>query len=179
MRKQIMQQITENLYNMEASGKVDLSILKLLDELRSLIKDLKLKWLENRNTDSYYFYQGLRNIELMLDRMQERFEHAPEKHDNPQIAKDSVILFKVVDELLALTETDNINEYSVNNILHKTRDLRETASKQNLIEPIKVDEEMLDKDNIRFCWTPMMKSLDIPVEEDHEMNLDEESEDSN
>jgi len=179
MRKQIMQQITDNLNDMEATGKVDPSILKLLDELRNLIKDLKLKWLENRNTDSFYFYQGLRNIELMLDMMQERFEHAPENHDNPKIAEDSIILFKVVDDLLSITEKNTIDEKSVNLILSKTRDLRETASKQNLIESIETDKKDLDNENIRYNWTPVMKTLDIPLEEDQTVIQDGESENNN
>ena len=52
MRKQIMKQISENLYDMEATGKVDPTIIKYLDELRSLIRQIKDKWLENKNTDS-------------------------------------------------------------------------------------------------------------------------------
>lgn len=174
-----MQQITENLYNMEASGKVDPSILKLLDELRNMIKDLKQKWLENRNTESYYFYQGLKNIELMLDKMQDRFEHAPEKHDNPQIAEDSIALFKVVDDLLSITETNIIDNQSVNKILYKTRDLRNAAARLNLIEHLEVDVKMLDKDNIRYNFTPMMKNLDIPQDEDPAVTLDGESESNN
>jgi len=174
-----MQQITENLYNMEASGKVDLSILKLLDELRSMIKELKQKWLEDRNTESYYFYQGLRNIELMLDKMQDRFEHAPEKHDNPKIAEDSIALFKVVDDLLSITETNTINDQNVNKILYKTRDLRNAASRLNLIEPIEADVKMLDKDNIRYNFTPMMKNLDIPQDEDPAVTFGGESESNN
>lgn len=179
MRKQIMQQINENLYSMEATGKVDPSILKLLDNLRELIKELKQKWLENRNTDSFYFYQGLRNIELMLDKMQDRFEHSQERHDNPKIAEDSIILFKDVDDLLAITESDKVDPNSVDRILSITRDLRNTASKQDLIEPIQVDEESLDRENIKYNFSSMMKNLDIPKDEVHEMTLEGQSEDNN
>lgn len=178
MRKQIMQQITENLHNMETTGKVDLNILQDLNELRNLLQQLKNKWLDNRSTDSYYFYQGLRNIELMLNKMQERFEHAPEKNDNPKIAEDSQILFRVVDDLLAITESDNITTEMINKVLRKTRDLRDTASKQNLIEPVEVDEESVDKENIRYNLNEMMKNLDIPREEDLEIVSDGEPEDN-
>lgn len=177
MRKQIMQQITENLHNMEATGKVDPTIVNYLDELRSLLRELKDKWLENRNTDSYYFYQGIRNVELMLDKMQERFEMAKVNHDNPKIAEDSIVLFKVVDELLLLTESDNVNDETVNKILSKTRDLRDTAFHQNLIEPPQVDEESMDKELLRYQFYPVMKNLDIPREEP--LPVDEESEDNN
>lgn len=176
MRRQIMQQITDNLHNMELTGKVDPDIIKLLDKLRTVLRELKDKWLQNKNTDSYYFYQGLRNIELMLDKMQDRFEHAPEKNDNPKVAEDSQILFTVVDELLRLTESNNVNDVMVNRILSKTRDLRNTAYHQNLIEPPNVDDEMIDKDKIGYQFHSIMQNLDIPIDE--EPTIDE-SENSN
>jgi len=168
-----MKQITKNLHSMETTGKVDPTILKHLDELRSLLRQLKDKWLENRNTDSYYFYQGVRNVELMLDKMQERFETAQENHDNPKIAVDSIILFKVVDDLLLLTESDRVNNETVNKILHKTRDLRNTAFQQDLIESPKVDEESIDKALTGYQFYPLMENLDIPREEP--LEDDEES----
>ena len=174
MRKQIMSQITKNLFDMEATGKVDLTILKHIDELRVLLRELKNKWLENKNADSYYFYQGLRNIELMLNKMQERFETAQENHDNPQIAKDSIVLFKVVDDLLLLTESDKVSNETVDKVLYKTQDLRDTAFRQNLIEPLKVDEESIDKDLLRYQFHDVMKNLDIPIDEP--LVVDEESE---
>ncbi len=178
MRKQIMQQITKNLYDMEATGKVDPTIIKYLDELRGLIKQLKDKWLEHRNTDSYYFYQGIRNVELMLNKMQERFETAQENHDNPKIAEDSIVLFKVVDDLLQITESDEVNKDTVNKILSKTRDLRNTAFHQNLIEPPEVDEESMDKELFGYQFNSVMQNLDIPQETDI-VTVDEESENSN
>ncbi len=176
MRKQIMQQITEDLHNMEATGKVDLEIIKHLDELRNLLRELKDKWLQNKNIDSYYFYQGLRNIELMLDKMQDRFEHAPEKHDNPKIAEDSQVLFRYVDDLLQLTESNEVNDAMVNRILGKTRDLRNIAYHQNLIEPPAVDDKMIDKENVSNKFYSVMRNLDIPIDEDP--LIDEESENS-
>ena len=178
MRKQIMQNITQNLHDMEATGKVDPTIINYLDELRILIKQLKNKWLENKNTDSYYFYQGIRNVELMLNKMQQRFETAQENHDNPKIAEDSIILFDVVDDLLQITESNEVNKNTVNKILEKTRDLRNTAFYQNLIEPPEANEESMDKDLFKHQFYSVMQNLDIPRQDDL-VTIDEESENSN
>lgn len=175
MRKQIMKQISENLYDMEATGKVDPTIIKYLDELRSLIRQIKDKWLENKNTDSYYFYQGVRNVELMLNKMQERFETAQENHDNPKIAEDSIVLFKDVDDLLQITESNEINLQTVNKILEKTRDLRNTAFHQNLIEPPETNEENVDKELLSYQFDSVMKNLDIPQDENPFIVDEEES----
>jgi len=179
MRKQIMQQINENLYSMETTGKVDLSILKLLDELREFIKQLKQKWLENRNTDSFYFYQGLRNIELMLDKMQYRFEHSQQNNDNPKIAEDSILLFEVVDNILKVTESAEVDQAHVNQILGITRDLRIVALKQNLLESLEIDEELVDRENIGINFDQVMKNLDIPNDHEHEIAFEGDSENSN
>jgi len=175
MRKQLMQAINDDLHNMELTGKVSLDILEKLDKLREFLNQLKTKWLEDRSSDSYYFYQGLRNVELMLDRMQYRFEHAPELHDNPKIAADSQILFNVVDGLLKVTESNNVNDETVNDILHKTRILRETASKQDLLESQIANEELIDKDGIRLQFSGIMRNLDIPQELDQYTIGDEET----
>ena len=177
MRKQIMKKINEKLYNMEAVGKVDLTIQDDINELKVFLRQLKDKWLEERNADSYYFYQGLHNIELMLNKMKERFQTAQENHDNPQIAKDSIALFTVVDELLSLTESDKINDKTVDMVLYKTQELRDTAFHQNLIEPLKVDEDLLDKDLVRYQFHTVMENLDIPREQ--QIVVDKETEDSN
>lgn len=169
-----MQQITDNLNTMEVTGKVDLTILKDLNVLRDFLIQLKHKWLENKSSDGYYFYQGLRNIELMLDKMQKRFETSQENHDNPKIAEDSLILFGKVDDLIQLTESDEITNETINKILSKTRDLRNVAADQNLIEPPEIDRELIDKENIRYNFNKIMKNLDIPVEET--ITVDEESE---
>ncbi len=173
MRKQIMRQITDNLNTMEATGKVDLTILKDLNVLRDFLNQLKHKWLENKSSDGYYFYQGLRNIELMLDKMQKRFETSQENHDNPKIAEDSLILFSRVDDLIQLTESDKITNETINEILSKTRDLRNIAAHQNLIEPPEIDKELIDKENVRYNFNKVMQSLDIPIEEP--IAVDEES----
>ncbi len=178
MRKQLMKAINEDLSTMETTGKVDLVILEKLNELRKFLHDLKNKWLEIENTDSYYFYQGLRNIELMLDKMQNRFEHAPEKNDNPKIASDSQILFQRVDDLLQVTESNEISNKTINLILQKTSNLRDVAAKQNLIEPIEVDADLVDKENVGSQLHSVMKNLDIPIDYDL-LIVDEESKNSN
>ena len=131
--------------------------------------------MRHENTDGFYFYQGVRNVELMLDKMQDRFENAPERNDNPKVAEDSQILFKEVFDLLQVVESNKINQDTISNILRKTRDLRNVAEKQNLIESIKVDEEQVDKENASYGLHEIMKSLDIPVDEDP-LLADEKSE---
>jgi len=166
MYTQLQHAIDEDLHNMEATGKVDLGIIKKLDELRVLLGKLENKWLQHENTDGFYFYQGVRNIELMLDRMQDRFENAPERNDNPKIAEDSQILFKEVFDLLHIAESNAVNQETINSILRKTRDLRNVAEKQNLIELPSVDTENVDKENAGYGLTSIMKNLDIPIDDD-------------
>jgi len=178
MRRQLMQAINDDLHNMEATGKVNLEIIDKLNQLRKLLDEQKNKWLKIENTDSYYFYQGLKNIELMLDKMEYRFKHAPELHDNPKIAADSQILFTFVNDLIQITESNKMDNGAINNVLHKTQILRNAAVHQNLIESPEVDDELIDKENLRLQFRSMMNNIDIPQQEEPTIDA-EESEDSN
>ena len=58
--------------------------------------------------------------------------------------------------------------------MSKTRDLRNVAAHQNLIEPPEIDKELIDTENIRYKFNKVMQNLDIPIEET--IAVDEESE---
>ena len=148
---------------MEETGEVDLSILDNLKELKQILQILKNKWLQRSDNNAFYFYQGLRNIELILGKMEERFVKSKENHDNPKIALDSLVLFPVVDEVLKITEGDTIDDVTIDKVLRKTRDLRNTAARQQLIESPEVDRRQIDKEQLQWEFESVMKTLDIPA----------------
>lgn len=165
MTKQIFQNITDSLYQMEDTGKVDLAILKDLSELQSVFKNIQTKWLESKSKESFYFYHGARNAEFILDKMKERFEKSQEAHDNPQIAEDSLVVIPLMSEVLNLTEADNnVDEQMVRQIVERTRQLRQVASDMNLVESREKDESLLDKATLGHTFDTIMEKIDIPVE---------------
>ena len=144
---------------MEEAGKVDLAILNSLSKLRDLLKGIKSRWLEVENSDGFYFYQAARNMELILGRMEQRFKNSQEANDNPKVAEDSLILLPAIDGILEITQSYKVNEHSINEVLNRTRYLRDRAASANLIEPLEINRECIDKDNMRLRFTDLMKSL--------------------
>lgn len=167
MRRQLIQQITKSLNHMEETGVVEFSILDELKKLREIVQSVKNKWLDNPNTDGFYFYQAARNIELIIGRMEYRFENSQKENDNPKIAEDSLVLFPLIDSVLEITESGKIDEHGINIVLEKTRDLRNTAASTNLIERMDANNELLNKENLRAHFTELMKNLDIPEQSEN------------
>lgn len=157
--------IKESLDKMEKIGKVDLEVLDKLDKLRKLLKTRKTQWLEISNSDGYYFYQAVRNVELMLDTMEYRFKNSQKTNDNPKIAKDSLTLLPSIDKILNITQLSVINNELINDelidkVLSQTQHLRNVASRTNLIESIDIDRQLIDKDQLKSKYTQLMKNID-------------------
>ena len=160
MKNSILIGIEMSLNNMEEAGKVDLAILDSLSKLRGLLKNIKSRWLEVEDSDGFYFYQAARNTELILGKMESRFQDSQKANDNPKIAEDSLILLPAIDGILEITQSYNVNECSINEVLNRTRDLRNQAADTNLIESLEINREYIDKDNMRRQFAAMMKRLD-------------------
>jgi len=163
VRERTLKQITKSLNDMETTGQVDLSILDNLNELRQFLQSIKTKWLQNKNSDGFYFYQAVRNIDLILDKMTERFKKSKENRDNPKIALDSLVLLPAIDQVLKITESDVINDQTIDFVLRTTRDLRNVATHQNLIEPQEVDIALIDKEQLKWEFENIMKNIDMPT----------------
>ena len=167
LNKQIFQDINDSLNHMEDTGKVDMSILNNLEKLEQILRTIKTKWLEYPNTDAFYFYQAIRNVELILGKMKERFKNSKIKNDNPKIARDSLILMPVIVDVLQMAQTSTISDASINNILKKTKYLRDVAASSDLIEPLEIDRESIDKESLRYHFRQLMTDLGIKSDDEY------------
>ncbi len=160
MRKQILKEIEDSLNHMEETGKVELSILDKLNNLQEFLKTIKTKWIENSNSDGFYFYQAARNIELILDRMEYRFKNSKITNDNPKIAEDSLVLLPAIDRVLELTESNNITPDSITSVLKQTENLRKTAISTKLIESLDASRDSMDVEHVKRQFNQLMQNLE-------------------
>lgn len=165
MHQQLVKEITDSLNDMEDKKAVDLSILDKLKNLRGFLLQLKTKWLEDKNTDGFYFYQAARNVELIVGKMEDRFVKAKEMHDNPQIALDSLKLMPIINGVMTLACTDHITAQSIDRILEESSNLRNVAASSHLIEPLEIDRDSISKDLLRQQFNALMDKLDIPEDQ--------------
>lgn len=161
MKNQVLVEIKNSLDKMEETGKVDMNILQSLNKLRQSLKERKVKWLDVHNSDGFYFYQAIRNVELILGKMESRFKNSQRANDNPKIAKDSLILLPSIENILNITSVFDINNQTINQVLKSTQHLRNVASSTNLIEPLEISRESIDKDQLKLQYADLMKNLDI------------------
>ncbi len=160
MKNQILVEVKESLERMEETGRVDLSILDNLTALRTFLNTIKSKWLDMENSDGFYFYQAVRNVELILGKMESRFKNSQKADDNPKIAEDSMLLLPNIDSILEATQEFTINKEAINDVLSKTHSLRNEAARANLIEPLEISREALGKDSLKMQFTALVQKLD-------------------
>lgn len=163
LKNNILIEIERSLIRIEKAERVDLTVLgSNLSKLRDLLNGIKSRWLDVENSDGFYFYQAVRNIELILDRIIEhKFKNSQRANDNTKIAEDFLILLPVIDEILEITQSYRVNEHSINKVLNRTRDLRNMAADTDLIEPLEIDRKYIDNDNMRHRFDVLMKNLGV------------------
>ena len=163
---------------MEKNGKVDIVILDDLKKFNDKIVEIGKKWISVEHSDGFYFYQAVRNVELILERMMERFRTAKENQDNPQIALDTLDLIPIMDLVVETTDVDcNLEENNVeivNKLLEYTRDLRDMASVKNLIEDDSKNIIDMDKKTLGEAYEKIMDHIDVPTKLPLEPNIDDD-----
>lgn len=89
---------------MEKTGKVDLSINDNIDRAKSELSGLE-RFLATTKPgidvkSAFLGYHIVRNVNLVLTKMKDRFEHSKENADNPLVAQDSLLVLPVLNESL-------------------------------------------------------------------------------
>ena len=157
--KSIVDEIEASLNAMEASGKVDLGVLKIIDKLRKPLAAIKSRWLREPDTDGFYFYHAVRSTELILDRMVDRFKNAARAGDNPKVAEDSLAVMDPMRDLMGVVDADSITDGSINSVLDRTYELLTAASGADLRESIETRRAMIDKDLIKPMCSDLAKKI--------------------
>ena len=147
LRNEIFLEIKYSLLEMKKTKKVDLGILTSLSNLDDLLRNIKTKWLKIKNSNGYYFYRGAISLELALGQMEYRFNNS-QKSNDIQIVKDSLNILPAMDNVLEIIQLYEISENLINDVLHKTRVLRNLATETNLIEPLDVTMKDIGMDDV-------------------------------
>ena len=149
-----------HLIGMKKTHKIDPAILECITKLMDILQRIKLRWVKVKNSDGFYFYQAVRNAELILDKMKKRLENFEKTNDDLKIIRDSLIVLGPIDKILDITQTSKINERQINDVLEKTRDMRSKATIANMIESLEDDKNRIGKSNTEFQFSDIMKRLD-------------------
>lgn len=174
----LLDHITDRVNKMEDDGVVDETIVGDLDEFKQKLLDVEDKWLSINDKNSFYFYQGIRDVELILERMVERFKTAETNPDNPQIASDTLAVIPIANEIIQIAERGKTDDLTVNKILERTHQLRDKANETNLIESEKRNLDEIDKETLGKSFDKVLDTLDIPSDLPDDVCVDKDEDTS-
>ncbi len=171
----ILHEIYDHANRMEDAGIVDPDIVLTLKKLQGITKNIESKWITIQNPNSFYFYNAIKNVELIIDKMIDRFYNAKEMHDNPQVAVDTLRLIPNLIDVIEITESNETSEEVTEKVIEYTYKLRNKASETNLLESEDVDLQGIDNEKVMKVLNGMVEELNIPKELPDDVSVDDES----
>ena len=70
----ILHKISDRANSMEDVGKVDPDVVYDLNKLQTIANDLGTKWINSKHDDSFYYYNAIKSVKLIIEKMIERFD---------------------------------------------------------------------------------------------------------
>lgn len=178
MSATLLDAITNRVNKMEDEGVVDITIIDDLEKFKQKLLEIEDKWLSINHKNSFYFYQGIRDVELILERMVQRFKTSKENRDNPQIALDTLSVIPIANEILQIAEHGKTDDATVTQILERIHQLRDKANETNLLESDETNLSILDKQLLGKSFDKILDTLDIPVDLPDGVCVDEDEDSS-
>jgi len=161
--------LASKLGEMQTSRKVDLSSLDLMKNAIAKSTEREQYWLSNRDIapqSAFVLFHASRNSRMVLEKMRERFAHALEKHENPQVVDDAMIVFPELSEVCGYIDSLQGVEITIDLlqfVRRKVRNLRNTAQKAEMWPSFEEETKTVSK-------AELAKELSL-VAEDLRLNL--------
>lgn len=171
----VLHEISNQANAMEDEGIVDITIVENLKKLQSISRELESKWVRTNTENSFYFYNAIKSVELILEKMIDRFLKAKEMHDNPQVAVDTVRLVPSLVDVIEITDDDKVDQETTDRIIERTYLLRNKAAETNLLESEEMDLEGVNKQKLLDTLNGMAKQFDVPEELPDDVTVNDEN----
>jgi hypothetical protein len=160
-----LNELVAHLQKMEESSKVDLAVLKPLDELIGNCRSMEDFWKKDQRVpiqDAFLVYHASRNIRIVLNKMRKRFVEAEEKHENPAVVDESIAVIPPLSELcelIYLMKSKVPTKEMLGLLSAKVEYLRETASFNSLLPTPEEEIQELDKKRLHKCFDEFANTL--------------------
>ena len=140
---------------MEDSKTVDPTVIGVLDELIESCEEAQRYWVEREELpieDSFILYHASRNSRLVLEKMKERFLSAEERHENPEVIGDSLLVLPHLSELCSIVSFLTKRELTPESrllISQRLRLLRNAASNVSMLPSPEEEKQGLDRKKLK------------------------------
>lgn len=136
MKNSILLEINNSLETTTKTGEIENILMKDTSRLDHRLLVIEDEWIEIKNTDGFYYFQGAYNIRLVITEMKKWFENL-QKHsskENIKFAENILFLLPIIDSILDIVRKYKISKKSIDRVLNKTGLLRERAQLVKLID---------------------------------------------
>lgn len=140
---------------MEDSKKVDPAVIGVLDKLIESCKEIQKYWVEREDLpieDSFILYHASRNSRLVLEKMKKRFLLAEERHENPEVIDDSLLMLPHLSELCSIVSFFTKRELTPESrllISQRLRLLRDSASNVSMLPSPEEEKKGLNREKLK------------------------------
>ena len=161
----------ELLRQMEDTGKVDPSVVGVLSNAVGYAQKKQELWKTASDVPketAFVQYHAWRNVTLILGAIQNRFERAPAKHDNPQVAADAMDVMPSIFVIVNLLETapTQIGDKERSQILDRLRWLRAAALRSDMLPSLKDELANIDIHEWRRQLTDLASAIGTELVEE-------------
>ena len=128
---ELLIEIENSFRDMVKTGKVNLSVLNLLNELKIKLNESKKNILSSKINiyDNFPIFHAIETQIRIIDQMLYRVNRAPEIHDNPRVAEDALVVIPLFKNLHT-------------NILNKVNDIHYIMNLSSKLQIIAMKNEM-------------------------------------
>jgi len=151
----LQSRVLTSLESMAQVQKVDLGIVKVLDDFKREMANCASSWLEEKHVaaeDVFLVYHSIRNMSIITDKAKSRFIYAADRNENPLVVNDALSVFPYLIELydMVCSLRDRIVSSEVRSAIWKRlRLLRDIARKASLLPSTSEELKGLDVTEIR------------------------------
>jgi hypothetical protein len=142
------------LEDMWASGKINTDIIENIRSATEECRDRERFWLSKADVSpqmAFVLYHAARNSRLILEKMQDRFVHAPELHDNPRVVDDALAVFPRLSEMCDMVDSlknVRVTTEMLGFVRRRVRSLRNIAQKASMLPTTKEEIEAVDRNEL-------------------------------
>lgn len=153
------------LEDMQVSRKLDPTAVSIIGNIISECKNREEMWLSNKRISpqtAFVLYHAARNTRIVFERMQCKFAHALELHENPKVVDEASIVFPELSEMCILIdslEKKEITSEMLEFVRRRVRNLRTTAQKVSMLPSIEEETKVISKKALKKEFQDLAESL--------------------
>jgi hypothetical protein len=148
--------LSTKLEEMQASRRLDETAIPMIKQAINESIKREESWLSNKNLptqSAFVLYHASRNTRMILEKMLNRFMLAAQRHENPKVVDDAMVVFPELHELCGYIDSlkaDNLSGSFLEFIKKRVRALRNTADRVGML-PTTEEEVTKVKRVLRNC----------------------------